>query len=190
MIFIVVLDIAVAWWNCYSVAQIWNERTTTFESLLKWSAVIQSVAGFSVPIVLLLTAIYTGIFADSAYVPMVQQGVANLWYAMVVIPVVGSGFIIWGHSVREAIRNRSAANIGVAAYNTVAQVSNTASMLSSLGDVFSGLGDLFDGDSFPFAIVLIVVGIVLVSIFSSIFFTLWLIGHYANKARYTAQNAV
>lgn len=175
--FLILLNILVAWWNCYSVAQFWNAPTTGFESALKWSAVIQSIAGFSIPFVMILTWIVTMISPDMAAI--VWENVMRLWYIAVIVPVLGSGFIIWAHSVREAIRERSVMNIGIATYNTVAQASNTFSFLSNIGNI---VGELFeDAEGMAFGIILLIALIVVVGLFASAFFTLWLIRHHASR---------
>ncbi len=185
---LVLLNVAISWWNCYAVGSVWREARGGFEKLLLYSAAIQSVAGFSVPILLALTWVATTILAGGddpmppEQIKAIWEGVMSLWYVAIIIPVVGSGFIIWGHSVREAWQRRDFASIGIAGWNTVAQVSNTASMFSNFGPALSNVGKLFKGDNAKNGAPLLVILLVVVALLSSVLLTVYLIQHYADKA--------
>ncbi len=189
MIFVVLLNVGIAWWNTYAVGSVWNDTKISgskFNMALLYSGAIQSVAGFSVPIILALTWVMTSYLSSGATpklsaddVNAVWAGVMNLWYVSIIIPVVGSGFIIWGHSVKTAYEQRDWSSIGVASWNTFAQINNTVSMFNNLGPALKGIGGLTKKkEGLPILVLLIVV----VSLLSSVLLTVYLIKHYAAKA--------
>ena len=56
---LILINVLIAWANCYSVGMQWPNRRGGWDSAILYSAAVQSVAGFSIPIVLALTAIIT-----------------------------------------------------------------------------------------------------------------------------------
>ena len=188
---LVLINIGIAWWNCYAVGSVWKDTMafgSRFEKALLYSGAVQSTAGFSIPILLVITWVTTLLLqmgstpAPPEQIKAIWEGVMNLWYVAIIIPVVGSGFIIWGHSMREAWKNRDLVSFGVAGWNTFAQISNTISVFNNLGPAMSKVGDLFKGSKSKDAAPLLVILIVLVALMSSVLLTVKLIQYYAEKA--------
>ncbi len=69
----------------------------------------------------------------------------NLGYVMIIFPIIGSGLAIWAHSVVVAYRERSAASIGIAAWNTFAQAYNIYGAFRGLPDILKSLGSFLKG---------------------------------------------
>lgn len=189
MIFLLIcLNVAIAWWNCYAVGSVWRDTKafgSTFDKALAYSAAIQSIAGFSVPILLGLTWLATAYLqtgdtpSEPETIAAIWQGVFSFWYLAVIIPVVGSGFIIWGHSMKVAYQRRDFGSIATASWNTFAQAHNTIGMINNLGPV----GDAFAGamKNKDLAVPALVIGLVLVSLLGSVLITVLLIQHYSRK---------
>lgn len=186
---ILVLNVAISFWNARVAGLIWPERGLhgTMIWLVVWSAVVQSAVGFSMPCVLALTwmAHAAGLLDNTA-----MRAVASLWYLAIIIPVLGTGLIITAHSWMVAYRERSLLNMGTAAYNTAATAHNLYSATSGIGDAFSSVGDLFSGsssssdsDDNPAAIlvVILVFAIVAVSLGLGILATRAVVLHYAGR---------
>lgn len=118
---------------------------------------IQSGVGFSMPILLGLTwgAVQ---FLTAGSEPTITpaegkelwEAVTNLWYLMVIFPILGSGLAIWAHSLRLAYQQRDFTSLAAAGWNTYAQVSNTISAFDNVGGAFGNVseffGDVFSGD--------------------------------------------
>lgn len=191
LVLILILNVGISWWNCYAVGSAWKDTKVFgnwFDKALLYSAALQSVAGFSIPILLALTWITTAWVGSGdqpklspAEIKQVWEGVFSLWYVGMIVPIVGTGFIIWAHSVRVAYQRRDFASIGVAGYNSVAQINNTISMFNNLGPALEGVGGLFKGDS-KNTLPLLVILLVLVALLSSVLLTVHLIQYYARKA--------
>ena len=147
------INIAISVWNCFAVGTVIKDVMAfggKFQKALVWSAIIQSTIGFSMPIVLLLGyALFT--YATGGTDPMLTpeqgatlwQGILSLWWILIIIPGVGSCFIILGHSLWAAYKYRDFASIAVAGWNTVATINNVMSMINNFGGALSHVGELF-----------------------------------------------
>lgn len=152
---ILALNIAISVWNCYAVGTAWKDVMALgsgFEKLLLWCGVIQSGVGFSMPILLILSFGATTYLTAGAEPTLtaaegaaMMQQVFSLWYVAVIFPVLGSGLAITAHSIRAAWQRRDLASIGVAGWNTFAQISNTVSAANNIGFALEDVGKLFKG---------------------------------------------
>jgi hypothetical protein len=86
-------------------------------------------------------AIAAGAFG--ALPPEYVQGALELGYVALILPILGSGICITVQSIITAWRERSITSVGIAAWNTYAQVHNTVSAVRTLPGALSHLGDLF-----------------------------------------------
>lgn len=187
LVLLILLNVGIAWWNCYAVGSVWKDTMafgSRFEKALLYSGAVQSTAGFSVPILLFVTWVVTLLLqtgdtpAPPEQINAIWAFVMNLWYVAIIIPVVGSGFIIWGHSMREAWKNRDLGSVAVAGWNTFAQVSNTVSMFNNLGPAINSVFK----ESKNSNVWLLGLMIVVVALLSSVLLTAKLIQYYAAKA--------
>lgn len=187
LVLILLLNVGISFWNARVAGLIWPERGIhgTFVWLVVWSAVIQSAVGFSMPCVIALAwlAGEAGLL-DSAG----MRAVGALWYLAVILPILGTGFIITAHSWMVAYRERSLMSMGLAAYNTAATAHNTYSAVSSIGEMFGVLGDALKGSSSDsdsnksgVLVLLVIVAIVVVSLGLGILATRAVVLHYAGK---------
>lgn len=143
--FFLILNFGISWWNAYAVGKSWIESKQLggFTYFMSWCGAIMSAAGFTwvytVIIALILGAIgklpYDGV-----------KAIMELGYLVIILPVLGSGLAIWLQSVRTAWRQRNLMNIGVAGYNTVAQIYNTYEAISTIPGFIKDLGGFFSDD--------------------------------------------
>jgi disulfide bond formation protein DsbB len=61
----------------------------------------------------------------------------------IIFPALGTGFIITIESWIAAYRDRRLMNIGLAAYNTFAQIHNTMGAINTIGPAFQAVGKMF-----------------------------------------------
>ncbi len=194
---ILLLNVLISILNCYVVGSTWKDAVTMgtwFHRAVLRSAVVQSGVGFSMPILLLL-AFGTAAYSTAGTEPIMTQAEAkeflqvifNLWYVAVILPIIGTGFIIWAHSLREAYRRRDFVSIAAAGWNSYAQISNTLSAVNNLGGAMSNVGEFFgkamsgkgDGKGKFAILVLLVVVIALIAGFMIAF---GLVRYFANRA--------
>lgn len=93
---------------------------------------------FLFPLIFLANPLFPDYFTDDYL-----NGAVNLWYITIIFPALGTSFIITIESWIAAYRQHSLANLGVAAYNTFAQVHNTMGAINSLQPAFQAVGKMF-----------------------------------------------
>ena len=103
---------------------------------------MQSAIGFS-SVFLLPLLFAANAFAPDYFTDDQLQGALSLWYLTIIFPILGTGLIITIESWIAAYRNHSLMNLGVAAYNTFAQVHNTMGAINGVGPALSSVGKLF-----------------------------------------------
>lgn len=181
VVLLLILNAAISWWNCYAVGAVWAESKALggFIRLVAWSAAIQSAVGFSSVIGFLVG----GVLVETGVLPMqVARAAADLWYLLIIIPVLGSGLIITIHSWIAAFRERSITNMGVAAYNTFAQASNMYQAVSAVPNAWRGVAGLFDSDDEAAGkLVILAVLLAVGSLLAGVALTAFLIRHYSRR---------
>lgn len=149
---ILTLNVVISVWNCYAVGTAWKDVMVLgswFHKTLLWSAIIQSGVGFSMPILLGLSlgsiALLTGENGEltPAEATEMIEAIFSLWYVAVILPVLGSGLIIWAHSVRAAYKRRDFPSIANAGWNSFAQIHNIVSAVNNLGGALGNVGKFF-----------------------------------------------
>ncbi len=194
---IIVLNVLISIANCYTVGVAWKDTMTLgskFNRLVLWSAIIQSGVGFSMPILIGLTWGSTQLLtmSDDPTLTTVQarqfmEWVFNLWYIAVIFPVLGTGFIIWAYSLREAYRQRDFASIATSGWNTFAQIHNSISAIENVGGAFGSVSDLFrsaldDVDDWKGAVAIGAILVALISLVGGFMIAFYLVRHFAKTS--------
>lgn len=182
LVLIMILNVGISFWNARVVGLMWPERKAhgTFMYLVILSAVVQSVFGFSMPI------LFGELWAATAWhliSPAFMKATVEGWYLFAILPLLGTGLIITIHSWMESYRERSFGNMATAAYNTVAQAHNMYSAVSGIGDAFKGLGDFFssDDENASGAGIALLIAFVALSVLGGAFITYGVVQHYAGR---------
>lgn len=202
---ILVLNVVISVWNCYAVGQVWNDVKligTTFDKVLSWSAIIQSAVGFSMPILLLLAWICVSVLTsgqEPAFSPeeakVFMEAIFNLWYLAIIFPVLGTGLVIWAHSVRMAYQRRDFASIASAGWNTFAQVHNTISAFNNVGGALGNIGDFFGsalsgkGDGKEKGAILVVL-LVILALVAGFVIAFSLVNYFANRSASVVEQTI
>ncbi len=206
LILVLAINLAISVLNCYAAGVSWKDVFTRGSRLDRWvlrSAVFQSGVGFSMPILLGL-GIGTVSYLTSGTEPalsaeegkQMMEAIVNLWYAIVIIPILGTGTIIWIYSLRVAYERRDLSSIATAGWNTYANVSNAMDAVNNIGGVLGKLGSFFgdalnskgDGKAKSGLIVLLIVA---VSLMLGFIIAISLVRYFARTAvaRVEAQRA-
>jgi hypothetical protein len=186
---VLALNLAISWWNARSCGRAWVESKAVGGSIrvLVWCGAVQSAIGFS-SVFLLPLLFAANAFAPDYFTDDQLQGALSLWYLTIIFPILGTGLIITIESWIAAYRNHSLMNLGLAAYNTFAQVHNTMGAINGVGPALSSVGKLFAsvaggrGDAKGKAAiigVMIAVAIVVFALSAGALLTAALIHHYA-----------
>jgi len=176
LVIMLFINFGISWWNAKVCGENWIESKMVggFYRLLIWCGAIQSAIGFSMIIMVLI------LFAGQEYIPPeVMKLAISMWYITIIIPCLGTGYIITVYSWIVAFKERSLANVGTAAWNTFASIHNTYGAVSgikdSFGSIMSAISDIDDFRAKAFIIALI---IAVAALAGGIIFTAVLIRHY------------
>lgn len=140
------VNFGISWFNAYSVGRSWADSKVVggWPRFMTWCGAVMSACGFTwcYLIVLAMVAGTSGLLP-----PHYVKAMLELGYVIIIFPILGSGLAITIDSITTAYRDRRAGNIGVAAWNTFAQVHNTYEAVSGLPGIFGDLTKtLSEGD--------------------------------------------
>jgi hypothetical protein len=146
---------------------------------MTWMGWLMSALGFTWCYVIVLAVIAHG----AGYLTVQQTDAAlSLGYLIVIPGVLFSGLFIWIDSLVHAWRERDLPGIGIAAWNTYAQVHNTYAAVEGVGGAAKSVGSLFssaDPDDIKGAAILAVVLIVAAALAGGFITTEMIRRHYA-----------
>ena len=163
ILLVFIVNPVIAYFNAYGVGRIWNSMAaaTKWEKAIAVSALIQSVIGFSMPMVAIISFIgYVTKYLNMNEIHLVM----DLFWLSVIVPIIGSGLIITIQSVRDAIKYRSFGSIATAAWNVGAMINNIVDMFSNFGSILSDATKRASDDDENPAILFIAIFVVIVSI--------------------------
>jgi len=191
-----VLNFGISFWNAYASGAFLTESKAVggWSRVLTWCGLVMSACGFTWCYLLLLSALGTqvpdflgihGKVAEGVARPMlvnagVFRGVMALGYAVIIVPILGSGLAIWAESVITAYRRRTFGSVARAGWNTFAQGHNMWSAARSAPSVGKEIGSLFKGGDSKGKAGLLVVALVVLAVCSGII-TTWSIARWADR---------
>jgi hypothetical protein len=183
VLLLLVVNFGISWWNARMVGLDWVETRHLggWIRLMAWMGWLMSALGFTwcYVLILALLARSAGYIDDQA-----MQGAIALGYLVVIPGVLISGSFIWIDSLVQAWRRRDLPSIGIAAWNTFAEVSNVAAAVQGVGGAAKSVGSLFtkaDPDEVKGAAILIVVLIVVAAVAGGFITTEMIRRHYAGS---------
>lgn len=136
--------------NCWFVGKTWAESKAIggWFRFVTWCAAVMGTCGFvwcNTLVIGYLASTHVGMLPlkyqlNDTYLELLF----NIGYMLVIFPILGSGMGIWLDSVKQAYKNRDGMSIGVAGYNTFAQVYNTYEAAKFIPSVLSKIGKTLD----------------------------------------------
>ncbi len=128
-----------------------------FIRVVNLSALVMAACGWTWVILAIETIL---VVVLGYFEPEEAEVMFNLGYILIIFPVIGSGFSLWGHSLLVAYKRRRMGDMVVAGWNTFAQVHNVVSVTRHLPEAISsvveGLGKSKSGRK-ALAIILLVI---------------------------------
>jgi hypothetical protein len=185
-----VLNFGISIWNAYACGRAWVEAKYAggWPRFMCWMGALMSASGFSwcYLIVLALLA-YQFDWLKPEHVGVALQ----LGYVVFIPGVLFSGLMITVDSWAQAYRSRRLLDLGVAGYNTYAQIHNTFNAIQDFGSAFSNVVKFFTGshsessddDDSDGAALLIVAALVLVALFGGVLTTALIVNRVAGNQR-------
>ena len=154
-------NLAISWFNAYSVGRSWADSKAVggWVRFMTWCGAVMSACGFTWCYLIVL-AMIAG--AAGWLPPQYVKEMLELGYIVIIGPILGSGIAICLDSITTAYRERSVNSIGIATWNTFAQVHNTYEAARTLPGVFGDLKENLDfgedgGDSESKLVLLVMV---------------------------------
>jgi len=178
---LLIANLGISWWNARVTGLDWVESTLIggYVRFMCWMGWLMSGLGFTWCYVLILAVFAHG----SGYIDTSQMDAAiSLGYLVVLPGILVSGLFIWIDSVVEAWRRRDLPSIGIAAWNTFAQIHNVYSAVNGVGPAMKSVGGLFSGvdeDEAKLGAIIIVVLIVVTALAGGFVTTELIRRHYA-----------
>ena len=136
------LNLGISIWNAYATGKVWVEAKHAggMRRFMAWMGYLMASFGFSWDILVLV-----GVLLHSS--GKITSDQANLFFQigyLILIPgILFSGYAIMFQSWANAYRNHSVGNMGVAAYNTYANIHNTFNAIDDLPKAFESVFNAF-----------------------------------------------
>ncbi len=184
IILVWLLNFGISVWNAYAVGSAWVETKHSggWPRLIAWAGAVMSASGFSwCYMIVLVGAAYGLNWLTWEQVALTLQ----IGYILLIPGILSSGLLITLDSWAHAYRTRRIGDIGVAGWNTYAQIHNTFHAFKDLEKAYTSVVDSLSGrsensDSKGVAFVLVFV-IVIVAILSGFLTTAVIIRRVAGN---------
>lgn len=185
IIVIWLLNFGISWWNARITGLIWAESKMMggFTRFMTWMGAIMAACGFSWCFLIFLAFgahyFYPAYFGVQAF-----KASLSLGYLIIVPAILFSGMMIWIQSLVIAWRQRDLPSMGIAAWNTFAQIHNTYSAIEGMPAALKEVGNFFgdtvgDSDDAKGIAIIIALAIVALAVAGGILLTAAIIKKYA-----------
>lgn len=128
--------------NGYSTGRSWDDAKSLggFPRVLAWAGAVMSACGF--------TYVYLALFAFGCHLAgsltdEALQALLSLGYLAIILPVLGSGCMIWIESVRRAWHTKRMSDMVVGGWNTYAQFSNLSHAFRDIPNAWDAVEAFF-----------------------------------------------
>ena len=159
---LLVVNAGISFLNAYGAGAMYSEAKAIggWSRIVNVSALIMAACGWS----WVLLTIETIAAVTLGYLtPEEGQAMFSLGYLFLIIPLIGSGFALWANSLVRAYKTRKFGDVGVAGWNTFAQVHNVYSAAKHAPGAFKSVMDVFgkskDGRKLLAIILLVIVAL-------------------------------
>jgi hypothetical protein len=136
------INLGVSWWNARVVGLDWVESKHLggWIRFMTWMGWLMSALGFTWCYLVVLALLARGLgYVDDR----TMEATISLGYLILLPGALISGLFIWIDSFICAWRTRDLPSIGIAAWNTFAQVHNTYAAVRGVGGAAKSVGSLF-----------------------------------------------
>lgn len=182
LVLLLILNAGISFWNAKEAGKIWAEAQAIggWIQLVAWCTAIQSALGFSYIYIYILSSLA---FKMGALSYSTMSIVYDLSFFVIILPLVGTGFIMTIESWIQAKREPSLLSLGVAGWNTFASIYNAYHVIQAFGPAYDGVkdffSDLFSGDSDDDDDKFNILVLVMVALLAGIITTMVIVQRYA-----------
>jgi hypothetical protein len=138
VILVWLLNYGISVWNAYAVGVAWVETKHSggWPRFMAWMGAIMSASGFSWCYLIVLAFAAQGLgWLELEHITFALR----LGYVLLIPGILFSGMMIMLNSWAKAYRTRKVGDVGVAAWNTYAQIHNSYHAIDSLGEALGGI---------------------------------------------------
>jgi hypothetical protein len=157
---LIVINVAISLWNAYATGKAWVEAKFAggWPRFMTWMGAIMAASGLSWCILILLIF---GFVSAGKLTPDWGQVGLELGYIIIVPGIIFSGLMITIDSWARAYRTRKILDLGIAGYNSFAQVYNTYHAIQGMGPAISHVMSAFLGKGKKNGSVLVILLVIL-----------------------------
>jgi hypothetical protein len=185
---ILIINLVISYFNATSVGSIWFESKVIggWSRILAYCGAIMSACGFSYVYAIVIGGIcyLFGVLTIESFNAML-----SLVYIFIIIPVIGTGIAITVNSLIVAYHRRTWTNMGIAAWNVLAQASNMYSAITTIPSALKSVGEIFKGggnkDSLQVKLIILIAAF---SLFGGIITTIYIVRKTAKAHAIAAKN--
>lgn len=183
VILVWMLNFGISIWNAYAVGLAWVETKHCggWPRFMAWMGAVMSACGFSWCYLIILCAAAQGLHwltADDVALAL------EIGYVLLIPGILSSGLMITLDSWARAYRSRRISDIGIAAWNTYAQIHNTYHAIKDLDQAFGSIVDSLrdrGGKKDGGASLIVVFVLVLVALLSGVLTTAVIVSRVAGQ---------
>jgi len=167
LLLLLALNFGISFWNAYASGAYLTESKVIggWTRFITWCGLVMSACGFTWVYLSILTMVSV---AAQWLTPEWGVVMFKLGYLIIILPILGSGFGIWAHSIAHAYRRRSFGSVAIAGWNTYAQFRNTWEAASHAPSFMRDVMDAFvskdrrsskDGAAAMLAVLLVILAV-------------------------------
>jgi hypothetical protein len=175
---LILLNVAISLWNAYATGKAWVEAKFAggWPRFMTWMGAIMAASGLSWCILILLVL---GFVSAGKLTPDWGDVALDLGYVILIPAIIFSGLMITVDSWARAYRTRKVLDLGIAGYNTFAQVYNTYHAIHGIGPALGHVFKAFLGGGGKKSGSLLVILLVIFALGAGIITTAAIIHHVA-----------
>ena len=174
------LNVAISLWNAYATGKCWVEARHAggWPRFMAWMGATMAASGLSWCILIFLVLLCNSLGKLNTYWTNVAL---DLGYVLLVPGILFSGLMITIDSWARAYRTRRIVDMGIAGYNSFAQVYNTFNAIQGFGPAFSSVFKAFFGGKDKKDGATLVILLAILSLAAGILITAAIIHHVAGS---------
>ena len=134
-----IINYAISVFNAIGVGRAYRdpEFMKGWMKVILWSSAIMSVCGFTWCYLILVGVVANMIgYINEATLSMALQ----LGYIILILPILGSGCVLWVQSIITAAKARRFGNYAIAGWNTFAMITNFYSAFRNIPQILRNIG--------------------------------------------------
>ena len=138
LFFFIGINSLISFANAYGAGAMLKQtnRLGGWPKVVNWASLVMAGSGWTWVTLTIITLIAS---AFQLLEPALLAAMFNVGFLFLIIPLVGSGFVLWAHSLIRFYKRRDLASGAVAGWNTFAQINNMVRIFQVLPELLESL---------------------------------------------------